>query len=739
MHFSPLSPRNSLHGSFHVFSVVLATIILAACNKKTPSPEQTTLPSQTNPIIKLLSKNELKNNQSSLISHASNSSIHWQPWSANVFERAKQENKIVFIIIGSGTDTQTLALLDQINKNSTLSKLFNEQNVNVLIDRNCNPEIQQFIADLCLKSQKYISKTLFAWFTYEGYPLAWSGTTINELPQSDETLFSMNKTVHLLWQESPKYILQNSRSDFTIKSSTAPFLKSTTEPNQTSIPQAIRYIISLYDPTSNNIDQISRLSTARYINLLLQASTSSILADNQKKRSAAIARLSAQDTLIRGLSDPIDGGIFDGVQKTSTALPIFTKSLQTQALSMEALYLLYQTTEDNIYLKAANKIKKYIEQNLKLANGDYIQGIIYAANSAIDNPCTWTLEELEKNLTEEELRICRLAFGIKGLGNIPFIDDTKNTYFRQNTLTWKISKSEVAEQAHIDHARLENLLESIMKKLSKLRTNRSPHFFKENVSSAQSLALYVSSLVTAYRATGDKSHLQDAKKIFAHIKNNFTNPKGKLHETRFNGILSSYTATATTQSLVCKASLDLYEVTLEKQYLEQAHISHENMFTSFSYAKDKILFEKSMSTYPVDYQIWQPFNIPHINNFSSFAYSWSNASRLLNHKQSKSIKQHKQALENKLSRIKLAVPIFLIDYLTCYSTLEKPKVYLNKKTPGNLINTAIRLPCQIITMNKTTHHNLNEKIPDGYAAVVYSGKLIGITNKASELKTWLSQ
>ena len=95
------------------------------------------------------------------------------------------------------------------------------------------------------------------------------------------------------------------------------------------------------------------------------------------------------------------------------------------------------------------------------------------------------------------------------------------------------------------------------------------------------------------------------------------------------------------------------------------------------------------------------------------------------------------ALENSLSKQVNLPAIMLVDYLTEYSALQNAIVYHHGEANKELHATAIRRPCQIIIMSKNTHPDLNEKVPKGSAAVVYRGKLVGVTSQASELRSWL--
>lgn len=707
----------------------------SACKRNTQKADNAGRPDNAGTTVPGLHQNNLGKHHSSLVAHASHSHIHWQAWNPLIFKHAQQEHRTVFALIGSGTDPNTREVLRQLSGSPATSALLNRHHVNALIDSDCDPSMEFLASSLCLDTGTRVTRPTLIWFSYEGNPISWSSIGANPA-DCHEIVSNMSNTVYRLWRDDPEYVLRNSRTDFSRRSS-GEHLKPYDDPDGNAPARAIRAISSLYDPTSNNIDRLGNISAARYINLLAKASTDGGLASDKQLRYGGTARLAAQNSLIHGLIDPLDGGVFDGIQRISTALPVFAKSLDTQALSMQALYNLYQLTEDGIYLTAADGIKQYTEHHLRLSSGDYRQGIIYAGNKVTDNPCVWTLEELEKALTEEELRICKLAFDIRGLGNVPMVDDRNRAYFRKNTLTWKTTKSELVEKGQVSRKKLDGILDSVMKKLAKIRTDRRPAATRENLTTTQSLSLYASALVSAYRATGDDTHLRDALRVLAHVRDNLTDGTGLLHAARYNGKLSASAASASAYCLAVAAALDLHEVTGEKGYLEMAQSLHAQMNKHLKGGGNHLLNEQDMSAYPVDYQVPQAYTIPNINNFASWALAWRNAARLLHYGGDKELAGQKEALEKVLLSLSTQPSVALVDFLTAYAGNGNARVYINGKAAGDLLATAARRPCNIIWMHGAKHHDLDKEVPEGHAAVIYGGKLAGTTDDASQLRTLL--
>ena len=734
---------NSHHPTYSPRTIALTAAAIAApwalnsCRPDAEKPED--------PIIEVthvakLHENALTKDISNLVSSQVSSPIHWQTWDKSLFDHAASERKTIFALIGSGTDANTLEILDRLNKSPSSCNLLNEHHVNVLIDSNIHPDIEFFTSLLCMKSRTPVATPLLVWFSYEGNPISWSPVGPRSSRDIDELISRMSNTVYQVWRDDPEYVLKNSRDDFKRRIDMS--VPEAPEGDSSDLAlRSIRQAASLFDPTSGAIDGIGNLSPSRYVELLVQASHHADSSDIQKKRYNKIATLAADHILLRGLIDPLDGGVYSGMQKTTSALPRFTKTLRGQAFAMNALYSLYQTTKNDDYLQAADSIAAFTEKHLTLPDGGYLSGVIYATNQVQDNPCIWTLEEIEAALTDKEVRICTIAFGLKGLGNIPLIDDPDRAYFRQNTFTWKVTHAELARQTSLDPADLKQRLESITKKLAKLRTEKPHKPFVENLSTAGSSALYVSACVTGYRATGNPSHLEKAQKSLNYIKDNFLDDNGALHRARFSGKLNSNLATGSDFALVCRAALDLHEVTLDPAWLEFSYDLHQRMNKLLADPDHQYIQEYDGGQYPKTYQTRIYYTIPSLNNDNTWGLVYANAKRLGLRFADDTISLQTNNLQGSLLRSSSTAPIASIDFLTEDTKLNQKNVYIKAPVTPELLLTACKHICQIVLVTDKGNYpelgNQAASLTAGTATVVALGKVIGTTSDTEALNELL--
>lgn len=93
--------------------------------------------------------NRLKNQRSPyLLQHASNP-VDWYPWGEEAFERARRENKPVFLSIGYSTCHWCHVMAHESFENREIAEILNENFISVKVDREERPDIDSVYMEVC--------------------------------------------------------------------------------------------------------------------------------------------------------------------------------------------------------------------------------------------------------------------------------------------------------------------------------------------------------------------------------------------------------------------------------------------------------------------------------------------------------------------------------------------------------------------------------------------------------------
>lgn len=688
-------------------------------------------------------KSPLREGQSSFLDSQVDSVAEWQSWHKDLFRQAENERRVVFAILGSGTDPKMLNTLSQMNQSATSMNLIKNNHITSLIDSNLHPDMEYYMALICMNSKMQMNSPILIWFSYNGDLISWTPINSIELANIDKLIQRTSNTVNNLWLQSPEYTLDHSRRDHEARSKISiPKPIDTTQDGTPTLIGPISRVRSLFDPVSDKVDNIENLTAARYINFMVMASNLPEQSSNQRQQCLQTAKRVADKMLIYGLIDPLDGGVFNGYQGVGQNIPIFSKTLRAQALSMSALYQLFQSTKDTKYRDAANRIAAFTEKYLTQDDGSLALGITQASGTDQNQFYFWTLEEIKKSLTAQELDIAIHAFEIKGLGNINLSDDPKKIYFRKNILTWKTTLEDLAKRTSMSSAELSQRLDSISKKLLAARSKKLNGLALEKLTTSGSLATYTSACVSGYRATADAAHLKLAEKTLGYIRDHFIDSNNQLQRASYNGRLNGIPAKAADFALVCQAALDLHEASLKPEWLKFAHQIHTQMNQQLQDPETGFIREFNGEGYPRDYPIYSYYNINSIDNDSTWALANSNAKRLSHQIADDSLAKQIEQLDKILLQASRMYPLSSIDYLTRESMARSARVYLKLPVDDGMLAIARANPCQIVPVNNSgTYPELGIKPSEmkaGSCALFIDGKRIGQASSQQQLKSLFS-
>lgn len=688
-------------------------------------------------------KAPLAEGQSLLLDSQVDSAAEWQSWHQDLFRQANNERRIIFAIIGSGTDPNMLNTLASINQSSSLKETLRKNHINTIIDTNLHPDMELYMTQLSLGSRLPPSNPMLAWFSYEGNLVSWTPVSTSNLSNIKTLIQRTSNTVHNLWLESPEYTLANSRRDSESRSKMG--IPKPVDPAQDgtiSVIKPISRIKSLFNPISNTVDKLDNFTAARYVNLMILASRLSQQSANQQEQLLGTAQKVTDKMLINGLIDPLDGGVYSGYNGVGQNLPKFSKTLRVQSLSMLALYQLYQSTRDEKYRIAADRIAAFTKQYLAQDDGSLAMGVAYLSDAPNNHPKFWTLEEISKLLSAEELDIAIDAYGLSDIGNISLTDDPKRFYFRQNILTWKTTAEDLAKSKSISTTALSQVLESISAKLLSSRSRKPSNSIVEKLSTSGSLATYAYAHISGYRATADASHLSTAEETMRYIKEQFITPDKQLQRASYKSQVVGIPAKAIDYALVCQAALNLNEVTLNPEWLTFAHDIHTQMNKQLREPKTGFIREFNGKGYPKDYRVYNYYTINESDNESTWAIANSNAKRLSLQIVDASLTEQIQQLSAIMLQNSQLYPLSMIDYLTQESIFQSARVYLKPPMDDAMLALTLSHPCQVVVVNNSgTYPELGiepSEIKSGSCILFINGERIGQASSQKQLKLLLT-
>ena len=655
-----------------------------------------------------LQTNGLSSYPGALYQSQASSPIHWQPWTKETIDRAKEANRLLFCVIAMPQVWSSKKVLNSLSANRSLVSMINDNYVPVLIDGDASREIGLLAPDLCMQIQRPVQFPLFLWMTHQCDPVAW--IPVQATDDLGNVFSNSNEMVMQMWSDSMDYVLKNSAVDNAARREIFKQRKlakvSSDAPDRDAI-RSIRQLASLYDPLSRSLDEAGGLFPSSTLEVFATVAARPGIPEDLRLKSADVAKSLIDDLLPSAMFDPLGGGICISRKRGSWALPNFSFDCSSQARAAVALFEAYRTTGDKRALDRGLDAISFVEKEYSTADGLFAIGL---ASPGDQEKWLWTVEEVESALGAEDAAWWIDATGMKGLGNIPSEDDPGRLYFRKNAIGMKATLEEIAARQSMTLEQFRPRYEAAKAKLLAVREARIGRLPQDETAHAGATWRMVSAYVSAFSVTGDEAYRDKAVALLKRGREAFAvGPRLRMFTTETAESIGA--GRAFLYALCLQAVLDVAAVTLD----ESLYIWSDDLATTLAelFIGEGFLKECPDSAALMDLPIT---NLAMIFDDSTCGLISMSESRLAN---------LGRPLVAKLSELATPFPLYAVErpvmhtdlILAIISRHFKVSVLVGEGVQGDLLRAVQKLSPRMIHRQfaKTA-----QEVPAGTVKIVYS-------------------
>ena len=498
-----------------------------------------------------------------LLQHANNP-VDWYPWGDEAFNKAKREDKPIFLSIGYSTCHWCHVMAHESFEDLEVSKLLNENFICIKVDREERPDIDSVYMAVC---QMMIGTG--------GWPLTIIMTP-NKDPFFSATYIPKNRKFGRagLVEIIPNImeIWHNNKSDIEkltnqIKDVLSKIIKNQPEEkiDEKVLNKAYYQLEETFDVVYGGFGNAPKFPTAHNLLFLMRFY-------NQSKNPNII------NFVKKTLLSMRKGGIYDhigfGFHRYSTdrkwIVPHFEKMLYDQAMLTLAYVEAFQITGVETFKTTSNEILEYVSRVLTSPEGAFYSAEDADSNGIEGKFYLWKYEELSNLLSKEEFYIFSKTFNVRKDGN--FFEESKGVNSEQNIL----HLSNIDDTVISDNKKT---IESIRKKLFFEREKRT-HPEKDDKILTDWNGLMIKAFSKASQAFNDEKYEKIAEKAADFIINKMVKKDGGLyHRYRqgniaIDGNLDDY-------SFFIDSLIELYQTNFKVKYLEIAIELQNYLFNHF--------------------------------------------------------------------------------------------------------------------------------------------------------------
>lgn len=491
-----------------------------------------------------------------LLQHAENP-VDWYPWGEEAFEKARKENKPIFLSIGYSSCHWCHVMEHESFEDEEVAKVLNEKFISVKVDREERPDIDNIYMTACQILGGNCGWPLNLFLNHDLKPF-FAGTYFPKESRYGRMGFmDLLERVDDQWNNNRAKIDESAEAIGSAISNDLTNSKSKFD--ESILDSAYSAFAQQYDTEYGGFGIRPKFPSPHNLTYLLRYYHQS----GEKQ---------ALDMVTHTLKEMRKGGIFDhiglGFHRYSTdnlwLLPHFEKMLYDQATLLKAYTEAYQITGDEEFKNTALEIVEYVKRDMTGENGEFYSAEDADSEGVEGKYYVWELDEIQSLLGEDAEKFIEIyniykrgnyteeAAGHGAGGNIPHID---------------YDPHKVAKVLEIKEEKVREKLNEFREKLFEARLKRIPPF-KDKKALTDWNSHFSASLAIAGRAFGDQDLVKMGEKNIQFIENTMVKDDVLKH-SYLNG-RAQIEAHLDDYAYLSKAYLEMYYATLKPEYLDRS-------------------------------------------------------------------------------------------------------------------------------------------------------------------------
>jgi hypothetical protein len=511
--------------------------------------------------------------------HAHNP-VDWLPWGDAAFEKARQEDKPIFLSIGYSTCHWCHVMAHESFEDERTAEVLNRDFIPVKIDREERPDVDRVYMLFVQASTGSGGWPMSVWLTPDLKPF-FGGTYFPPDSRYGRPGFrELLEQVARAWKQDRSRVEESGANVTEQLRSMAGSAKASLEPDKALFESGFPYFRRTFDSRYGGFGDAPKFPRPVIFNYLFR-----VYSLDSNPEAVEMSLQTLQSMAMGGMHDQLGGGFHRYSVDERWFVSHFEKMLYDQAQLAVSYLEAFQITRDADFARVARGIFTYVQRDLTAPEGAF-----YSAEDADspdpENPShsgegafyLWRSSEIESLLGPRDAQLFSLRFGVQPDGNVD--QDPHGEFTGRNILYQSLSVEEVATQLGMPFDQAAALLESAKEKLLAVRSRRPrPHLDNKILTSWN--ALMISAFAKGYIVLGDPAYLQAARTAAGFLLGTMYDPQSGQLLRRYCVGDAGISAFLDDYAFLAQALLDLFEASGDPEYLETAVSLARNGFARF--------------------------------------------------------------------------------------------------------------------------------------------------------------
>ncbi|MDY0186379.1 MAG: thioredoxin domain-containing protein [Syntrophus sp. (in: bacteria)] len=494
-----------------------------------------------------------------LLQHAANP-VDWYPWGEEAFEKARLEDKPVFLSIGYSTCHWCHVMAHESFENEEVARLLNENFVSIKVDREERPDIDKLYMTVCQVLTGGGGWPLTIMLTPDRRPFYAATYIPREGRPGMSGMLALIPGLGEVWRREREKVLDSVEEIEGVLQRMDPGGSGEIPPDAV-LRDAYDDLRRRFDERYGGFGSAPKFPMAEHLFFLLRYA-------DRTGESPPLAMVEKTLEAMR------QGGIYDsvgfGFHRYSTdaqwRMPHFEKMLYDQALMALAYTEAFSATGRAFYERTAREILTYVLRDMTVPGGGF-----YAAEDADTAGeegafYLWKVEELRQVLEPEEADLLIRAYDLQVSG-------------RAQVLHCPYPRKGLADTLNVSEERLSVLMESAREKLYQRRLQRIRPLRDDKILTDWN-GLMIAAMARAAFVFEDPLFLQAAGDAVSFILGNLRDARGRLLH-RWRDGEAAMPASVDDYAFLIWGLIEAYEAVFDGELLQVALSLQEEQNASF--------------------------------------------------------------------------------------------------------------------------------------------------------------
>ena len=516
-----------------------------------------------------------------LLQHAHNP-VEWYPWGEQAFEKARREDKPIFLSVGYSTCHWCHVMAHESFENPEIAKLMNEHFVNIKVDREERPDVDRVYMTFVQATTGGGGWPMSVFLTPDLKPFVGGTYYPPEDRQGRPGFPTILKRIATAWKSDRENIVEHGKTVIEqLKQYAGGTAPAAAAPGPDALTTCLNQLTRTFDDEWGGFGDAPKFPRPVTLNFLFRFfaresrspdAVGSVSRDG--KAALGMALLTLRKMAAGGMHDHLGGGFHRYSVDKFWHVPHFEKMLYDQA-QLACSYLdAFQITHEAEFEKTARDIFDYVRRDMTdkegglysaedadslLAHGktEHAEGAFYV----------WSRDEITHLLGKDRAAIFNRFYGVEEEGNAPRGSDPQGEFAGKNTLIQRMTVAEAAKFFRQTEKEIDASLTESRTRLFEARAKRPRPHLDDKIITAWN-GLMISALARGAQLLGESTYLEGAQRSARFIREHLWK-NGALIRSYREGA-SEVAGFADDYAFLIQGLLDLYEADFDVAWLQWA-------------------------------------------------------------------------------------------------------------------------------------------------------------------------